>query len=367
MGQNRFAGILAGTVATAAVQSSSAITGLLVAMGISNTISLPGAIAILLGANIGTCVTGFIASLRLSRASRRTSVAQILINVMGVLLFLPILSPFTALVLRTSGALSRQIANAHSIFNVAVSVVLFPFVQQITRLAEWLVPEGKRADEPALTAYIDERLVRIPQVAIRESLRELCRLGSITAEMVEHSGRALLQQDVAAAEWVVDRERAFVDPVCNILEMYVNALLQRNLSPEQQRRCFQIKNLITDVERIGDLAEDLAEAAQLRVQHRVVFSPSAVEELDRLCQHAHRTVTHALDAVRDNDRTMAEQACLLESEFDALYLEARQGHIHRLETGICQPEADVLFVEAPRNLERICDHADNLGVSVSRN
>jgi len=99
----------------------------------------------------------------------------------------------------------------------------------------------------------------------------------------------------------------------------------------------------------------------------VNFSLQAIEDIDRLCQHAHRTYTCALDALRDRDRVMAKRACDLEGAFDEMYLEARQGHIQRLEEGVCQPEADVVFVEWLRNLERISDHADNLGVSVSRN
>jgi phosphate:Na+ symporter len=143
--------------------------------------------------------------------------------------------------------------------------------------------------------------------------------------------------------------------------------MQEDLSVSQQRRCFQIKNLIIDVERVGDLAEDLAEAAQRKVAQQVAFSPQALQDLDRLCQHAHFTYTRALQSVRDDDRALAQQACDLEDEFDALYLEARQGHIQRLSAGMCKSEADVLFVESLRNLERISDHADNLGVSVSRN
>jgi phosphate:Na+ symporter len=367
MGKNVFAGVLAGTVTTAIVQSSSAVTGLVVAMGISNAITLPAAVAILLGANIGTCVTGLIASLRLSRASRRASIAQILINVFGVLIFLPFISPFTALVSSTSTLLPRQIANAHSIFNIIVSVLLFPFIKQIAWLAERLVPEGRVAVQPKLTAYIDERQFRIPQVALQEAFRELYRLGEMTAQMLECSRRAMLEQDVEAIQWVLDHEDGFVDPVCKALDGFTNGLLQGNLSLGQQRRCFQIKNLITDIERVGDLTEDMAEAAQRRIEHQVVFSPQALVDIDRLCQHAHTTYTCALDALRDRNRGMAQHACDLEEEFDHLYLEARQGHIQRLEEGVCTPEADVLFVEWLRNLERISDHADNLGVSVRRN
>jgi len=367
MGQNYFAGVLAGTLATAAVQSSSAITGLVVAMGISHTITLPAAISILLGANIGTCVTGLIASLRLSKASRRASTAQILINVIGVLLFLPFISPFTTMVSHTSDVLPRQIANAHTIFNIAVSVVLFPFVKQIARLAECLVPEGKKVQESDLTAYIDERQCRIPPVALKEAFRELHRLGGVTAQMLEHSRRALLDRDMEAAQWVLSQEDGFIDPACKILEKFVNTLLQNNLSEGQQQRCFQIKNLIIDIERIGDLTENLAQAAQQRVENEVEFSPQAIKDLDRLCRHAHRTYNCALKALYTLDQTMAQQACCLEDEFDSLYLQARQEHIRRLETGICPPEADVIFIESLRNLERISDHADNLSISVNRN
>jgi len=366
MGRNLWAGILAGTIATAVIQSSSAVTALVVAMGISGAITLPGAIALLLGANIGTCITGFIASLRLSRASRRASIAQILINAVGVLLFLPIISPFTTFVSHTSSALPRQIANAHTIFNVTVSAVLFPFVKLIARAAEWLVPKSAEEEKPKLTAYIDEREYRLPPVALTEALRELNRLGERTAEMVKRSRLALVNEDMDAAQWVLEQEGEFVDPVCVILENFVNTLMQGNLSVSQQERCFQLKNLITDIERVGDLTENLAQAAQKKVAHNVMFSPQATEELDRLFQHTHRTYVCALQSVQADDEALARRACRLEDELDGLYLEARQGHIDRLDAGICRPKADVIFVETLRNLERIGDHADNLGISVMR-
>jgi len=366
MGRNIFAGVFAGIVTTAIIQSSSAVTGLVVAMGIGEAVTLQAAVAILLGANIGTCITGLIASLRLSEASRRTSIAQILINVLGVLLFLPFIGPFTTLIRSTSTLLPRQIANAHTIFNVVVSVALFPFIKQIAWLAERVVPEGATEAKPKLTAYIDERQFRIPQVALQEAFRELHRLGEMTAQMLDAARRAMLEQDMDAVQWVLTQEEEFVDPVSKLLDEFINGLLQQNLSVRQQRRCFQVKSLITDIERVGDLTEDMAEAAQQVKENQVVFSCKALEDIDRLGRHAHHTYICALDALRDRDRAMARHACDLEEEFDEIYLEARQGHIQRLREGVCQPEADVLFVEWLRNLERISDHADNLGVSVSR-
>jgi phosphate:Na+ symporter len=177
---------------------------------------------------------------------------------------------------------------------------------------------------------------------------------------------ALIKDDMKAAEWVLKREDEFVDPVTDLLENFINGLMRENLSAAEQRRCFQLKNLLTDIERVGDLAEDLAEAAQTRSSNNTPFSPAAMEDLDRLCKLAHKTFTHALRAYQTGDRALAQRACRMEDEFDRLYLEARQGHVERLKVGICIPEADVLFTEALRNLERISDHADNLGISTLR-
>jgi phosphate:Na+ symporter len=366
MGKNVFAGLLAGTVFTAMVQSSSAVTGLAVAMGISHAITLEGAVAILLGANIGTCATGLIASSRLSRAAKQASIAQILINVVGVLIFLPFLTPFIKLVRHTSADLPRQIANAHTIFNIAVSVILFPFVGQIALVARRLAPE-KESEETKLSAFIDPMQVRIPSVALNESLKELIRLGETASQMIERSRIALIENDMEAVAWVLEQEDEFVDPMTDILENFVNGLIQENLSTREQKRCFQLKQLLTDIERVGDLTEDLAEAAQKKAENGTDFSPAAIQDLDQLCQHAYDTFSLALRALQTSDHTLAMRACRMEDEFDRLYLKARQGHIDRLEAGTCHPKADVLFTETLRNLERICDHADNLGVSTMRN
>jgi phosphate:Na+ symporter len=248
-----------------------------------------------------------------------------------------------------------------------VSIVLFPFVKPIARAAEFLVPKKPEEEKKKLTMYIDERLYRLPPVALTEALKELIRIGEITAEMIERSRRALIEGDMDAAQWVLEQESELIDPVCVILENFVNTLMQGNLSVKQQDRCFQLRNLLTDIERVGDMTEDLAQAAQKKFAHHVVFSPQATKEMDHLCQHTHRTYTCAVNALQSDDKLAARRACRLEDEFDQLYLEARQGHIDRLDAGVCQPEADVIFIESLRNLERISDHADNLGISVMRN
>ena len=367
MDQYPLVAVFVGLILTSITQSSTAVTSLDVAMGISKVITLQGAVGLILGANIGSCITGLIASLRLSPVAKRASVAQILINVLGVLIFIPFISQYADLVSHTASELPRQIANAHTIFNVSVSVALFPFVKQIARFAKWLVPDSPRKQEVKLTAYIDEMQFGVPAVALNEASRELVRLGGGTVQMLEQSCQALINQDVALARKVMEQENGFVDPVFKTVVDFVNKLLlQEDLTPSQKKRCFQLKNLLMDIERIGDMAEDIAQCALMRAQDNVTFSPVAVEELGQLWKRAQHTYIVALKAFETSDKVMAKEACDLESEFDRAYWQVRHHHIERLEAGICNPEANVMFTEVLRLLERISDHADNLGVSVMR-
>jgi phosphate:Na+ symporter len=279
---------------------------------------------------------------------------------------LPFFTPFTHLVTHTAAVLPRQIANAHTIFNIAVSALLFPFVGTIAWAARRLVPEKEEEKETKLTAFIDSMQYSIPAVALKEAQKELVRMGEMTAQMIDQSSTALIDHDLEAANWVIEQEQQFVDPITDILENFVNRLMQENLSLSQQKRCFQLKNLLTDVERVGDLTEDLAEAAKRRVNGNTDFSPAATRTLEHLCRHTHQTFSLALQALHTNNHALAEKACRMEDEFDHLYLDARQAHIERLDAGTCHPEADVLFTETLRNLERISDHADNVGISTMR-
>ncbi|HEX2994999.1 MAG TPA: Na/Pi cotransporter family protein, partial [Anaerolineales bacterium] len=258
MGQHPLAAVLAGLVLTALVQSSTAITSITVAMGMSSAITLDGAIGIILGANIGSCITGFIASFQLSRAARQASMAQIFINVVGVVLFLPFISPYGDLISHTSSELPRQIANAHTVFNVVVSALMMPFVKQIAWVAEKLVPPEKKIEKEKLTAYIDDMQYSVPAVALSEAARELARLGNITSQMLEESCRALLTKDPDAAKHVIEQENNLVDPIFKTLVDFIDRLIREDLSIPQQKRCFQMKNLLIDIERVADMAEDIA-------------------------------------------------------------------------------------------------------------
>ena len=366
MGQSPLLGVLAGAVFTATIQSSTATTALVIALGASNLVTLPGAVGLIYGANIGTCITGYIASLRASVAGKRVSIAQILINVIGVLLFLPFIMPYAELLEKTAGALPRQIANAHTIFNLSVSAILFPFVRQIERVAAWVIPDRAAQAKPPVTHYINDHIRGVPSIAIMEAFRELGYMGGTALKMLDLSHDALLGQDLDKASQVLHLEREVVDPLCDAIERFVDSVISEDLDESERQKCFQIKNINVDLERVADHTENLAEAAQDRVYHEVAFTASAQADLDRAFAHVRETLEVALAAIQSGDREVALQACRLEDEMDRINLSARNNHLNRLQTQECDSEAGVLFIETLRNLERIGDHADNLAVSVLR-
>jgi len=200
-------GVLVGAVFTAAIQSSTAMTGLVIAMGKSDSISLPVAIAIILGANIGSCIMGWLAAIQSGSGAKRASYSQIIINICGVLLFLPFIQPFTELVMTTSLLLPRQIANAHTIFNIVVSILMFPMVKPLANLIEKLIPDKEEEKEKKKTRFIDPRLLNMPVMAVQMAKEEVIHMGWIAHDMVEKATGAIVKEDGENIKWVLKHEK----------------------------------------------------------------------------------------------------------------------------------------------------------------
>jgi phosphate:Na+ symporter len=366
MGQSYVPGIIAGIIATAVVQSSSAITGLVVAMGISQTISLNGAIAIMLGANIGTTMTGLLASIRLSTSAKRASIAQILVNLIGVLMFLPFLSAFSDLISMTSTDLARQIANAHTIFNVIVSVVLFPFIRPLSKLSEFLVPESTKKGTSALTRYIDDSQQKHPSVAMDEALRELVRAGNLTAEMVDLSGKAALASNKEAADRLLMVENDVINPLCARIESFVFELSDSDVSQPDKRRLLHLRELVTDIERVGDICVSLTQILpdSFSVQSRL--EPKAIEMLDEFVKQTYRIYLLALQAVNKGDADIAELVRSKEEQLDHDLWEARSRLQKWNRDGKLSPDSHNIQMEMLKGLERISDRADSIAGFVLR-
>jgi len=355
--------VAVGAVFTGVVQSSSAMTGLVIAMGMGNAIDLASAIGLILGANIGTCVTAQLASIGSSLSSKRAALCQLIINVAGVLIFLPFLLPFSRMMALTSSSLPRQIANAHTIFNVMVSLIVFPFVGLLVSTVKRIIPGEERRVERKVM-FLDERILAVPAIAISEAGKEVDRLAEMVNQMLEWGSKALIGDDERAAGSIIEKEDEMVDDLCYAIERFVDVIMDRELSEKDLQKCIQLSRNVSDMERVADLANNLAEACQEKLRKNISFSAQAQEELALLFAKVRQAYDLSIESLKTDDRGLARRVLKIEDEVDILEARFRESHMRRLEEGVCSPQADVIYVESLRNLERIGDHADNIAGSV---
>lgn len=363
LSRNVILGVVVGTVFTAAIQSSTAMTGLIIALGKSNSITLMVAIALILGANIGSCIMGWLASIRSTVNAKRASYAQIFINIGGVLLFLPFITPYTNFIGMTSTELPRQIANAHTIFNIIVSALMIPLVTLLAKFLKKIIPGGEDKAEKKITKYLDERFLNTPFVAVSLAKEEVLRLGRLTLKMLKDSEKGYLQGKMKFAQAVLEQEPE-IDQISHIVTRFMEDVPGDKLNPEEHATLERLKHLVTDIERVGDHAVNLAEFARQIEKKEIKISKYARKELKELFQNVGETYAISLKAFRKNDRVMVEQVIQNEDEVDKMEKKFKRNHVERLRKGLCQPEAGPIFVETLRNLERVSDHSYNIALSL---
>jgi len=317
----------------------------------------------ILGANIGTCFTGWLASMKSSLNAKRASYAQILINLGGVILFLPFIKPFAEIVSSTSPSLPRQIANAHSIFNVAVSVILLPFVKPITNLVKKLVRGTGEKKEKKVTKYIDDRFFSTPFVAVSIAKQEVLRMGWLTHQMLKNAEKSFLLGKTKHAFAVLEKEPE-IDEITHLVNRFMGNLPVEKLNQEEKKILEKLKHLVTDIERVGDHAVNLAEFAIRMEKKGIKFTKYAHKELENMFADVKEHYSVSLKAFSKNDLNLMNQVIKSEDDVDSMEKRFKKNHIKRLREGLCQPEADPIYVETLRNLERISDHSYNIALSL---
>ncbi len=249
-------GILMGTLFTAITSSSSATTSLVIAMSMEGVIDLTSGISLIVGANIGTCVLELFATIGTGISAKRTGLAQFIINLTGALLIYPVIVPFADLISKTADVIPRQIANAHTIFNVSVSFLLLPFSGILISLLEKIVP-GKEKDLPDIMASLDRHLLKVPALALYRAEEEVYKMVTITDEMLKLAGRKLFSQDKGGGGETVRKYEENIDLVTYAVMEYVHQISTLLLSNRDRLRKRAIIHSLTDIERIADLAENL--------------------------------------------------------------------------------------------------------------
>ncbi|MDP2871066.1 MAG: Na/Pi cotransporter family protein [Bacillota bacterium] len=356
---NPLLGVLVGAALTAVVQSSSATTGLFIALAAEGALDLSAAVPLVFGANIGTCATALLASIGTSLGAKRAAAIHLLIKIIGVLLVLPFIRPFDSIVAHLGDDVPRQIANAHTLFNILTSVVILPFAGAIIRLATWLLPGEVEVFERG-PRYIDHRFLAAPAMAIAQARREAHRMG----EFVRHNLRVVFE-GILAGDASVNARMVANEQVINELERaitdYLAALSVQKISEEQSKDVADLILAVKDLERVGDHAENLARLAAEKAEGGIAFSPEATAELQVMYALVDRAIGGALHVLETGREDPESPVAGLEDQLDVMEKHLRLTHIRRLTERVCTPAAGIIFLDVASHFERIGDHAASIG------
>ncbi|WFD09584.1 Na/Pi cotransporter family protein [Tepidibacter hydrothermalis] len=360
-GHNPFLGILMGFGLTVIVQSSSASMGILLALASEGLMPLSSALPILYGENIGTCVTALLSSIGASKNAKRAAIMHLTFNIIGTTIFAFILSaPITALVTKFNPTdVTRQIANAHTLFNIINVVIQFPFAMFIVKIAMTIIPEKEDEKEYRLTKYIDDRILETPSIALSNSVRETLRMGKKARKSLESSMNAFLNKSKKDADVTFEKERKIND-LQKILTEYLMKLSNKDLSVKHREIIDALFHTIGDIERVGDHADNIAELAVEVIEKDISFSDRAIEDLKIMFEKVMSAYKTSLDSMKNADISLALSVLKIEEEIDEMEKAYRKNHIYRLNNNKCNIESGIVFLELISNMERIGDHASNI-------
>ena len=360
--KNPLLGVLVGLVVTAVIQSSSASVGILQALALTGSISYGAAIPIIMGQNIGTCVTAMLSSMGVSKNAKKVAVIHVAFNLIGtaVCLVLYLVGnrifrfAFVDMPIDAVG-----IAVVHTLFNVFTVGLLLPFTKQLEKLANRVLPDAKTEDLPLL----DARLMATPSVAIAECDALAVKMAGVAQESLLTAMSLLQAYDPAKVQQVGNWENE-LDRYEDILGTYLVQLSAKRLSDKDSIRVSKILHAIGDFERLGDHALNLTEAAQELQDKGLHFSAKATEELSVLMQAIAEVLQITHQAYTQNDAVIAQRAEPIEQCVDDLVAAIKTRHIQRLQAGECSINLGFVLSDVLNNFERISDHCSNVAVAV---
>lgn len=362
---NPVIGVLVGAGVTAIIQSSSASIGILQALSSTGIITWSSAIPIILGQNIGTCITPILASIGASKNAKRTAAVHLSFNIIGTCVFLIVIytiqsiSPFSFWELPID---KGGIANFHTTFNVCVTLMFLPFVGLLEKLVIHLIPDQQTADEvddPAIA--LDDRLLTSPGLAIQHCRDAVLQMGKLARKNFSASVRQLEQYNHKEAEKIREREDT-IDRLEDRLGNYMLKIPQDNLSEQSSATISALLHILSEFERIGDYSINLVEFAENMESTGAEFSPQAQFELTTIGEAVGEAIDMALGCFEKQDLALAETIEPLEEVVDQMQETLKDRHINRLRNGQCTVDAAFPFVESLSCLERISDHCSNIGV-----
>ena len=368
LGGNPLLGMIIGALVTALLQSSSASVGILQTLAMNGIVTTNAAIYITLGQNIGSCVTAMLSSMGGSRTAKRAAVMHLTFNVIGAIVFGSI--GFIFFSLRPAFAASNinavQISIFHTIFNLSMTTLLFPFADVLVKISGMVVkekaeeePVAEDAETAATLKHLDERIFESPAFAVETAALEVVHMGQITYENVVRAIDSVLTVNSDEVETVFKTEQT-INNMEKMLTEYLIKVDNLSLTEKQKKVVNNLFYSVSDIERIGDHAENLAEQAQYMVEHGLQFSTTGMDDLKSISDSVLKSFQYAIDARQNGNREAVRKVSQYEDDVDSQEEELREKHIERLSAGECKASAGVVFLDIISNLERVSDHAYNL-------
>jgi phosphate:Na+ symporter len=367
--KNPLLGIVIGAAIAALIHSSAASMGILQALASQGLIPLHFAVFVIYGQNIGTCVTSLISSIGTKTNSRRTAVMHALFNIIGTVIFilLTYFVPFTEIVEKISSNPMMQLSIVHILFNVVSTIIMFPFAKVLVKLSCIIVPDRKDEKENDFRMYfIDDLMINTPPFAVAQAAKEIHRMAMLARDNFVKAANDLIQGKADNYD-----EIEHVEEVINYLNHGITPMLVKinalELSYQDAKYIGRAFHVINDIERIGDHAENLAQAAKARQEENIELSPEAISELQEMFDTTLELLDGAIEVFTEQnlDKETALRLNKLESSIDDMQTGFEQSHIERLNTHACTTQGGMLFINTVTDFERVGDHATNIAWKVS--
>ena len=361
--------ILLGIVFTALIQSSAAVTGILVAL--AGALKLETAVFIILGSNIGTCVTAMISSIGTSTNAKRTAMIHLLFNVLGCVICIAPLwiwsKEFSRFMVMISGNLvERQIANFHTLFNLFTTIVLLPFVNLLVKLTERIIPDKETPqDAKHRLTFIDERFLEAPAIAVGNVKKEIVKMASIARENINLSMQMLFNEKEDQSKLLRDNEDA-INFLTKSIATYLTVLSGKGLSVQDEKKVGSYYHVISDIERVGDYAENIMEYAFRLRKEELSLSEEATSELKEVNGTINELFDVSIKAFDERERSYLGKVDELEERIDKYAVDLEDKHLDRLKRGVCSPQVGSVYLQTVSNLERVGDHITNVAFSITQ-